>query len=134
MSGEEQRGKEERAALDISMYCLGFALVPFLISAFSEEFGRCPVFVWCTIVFTVTYVVQATASNIQTVIAARFICGAFGLTGSHCIPEPNRQTLPSCADVCRPLPICLGKVCRRLLDRAVQSPVDLPSADLDLSP
>ncbi|KAF8123814.1 hypothetical protein K438DRAFT_2003179 [Mycena galopus ATCC 62051] len=25
-------------------------------------------------------------------------------------------------------------VCRRLLNRAVQSPVDLPSADLDLSP
>jgi hypothetical protein len=48
------------------------------------------------------YVVQATANNIQTVIAARFICGAFGSTGStmvggtvadvwapaECIPSP----------------------------------------------
>jgi hypothetical protein len=28
------------------------------------------------------YVVQATANNIQTVIAARFVCGAFGSTGA----------------------------------------------------
>ncbi|KAJ7930408.1 MFS general substrate transporter [Mycena leptocephala] len=73
---------EEQAALGISMFCLGFALVPLLTSAFSEEFGRRPLFVVCTIVFTAMYVVQATANNIQTVIAARFICGAFGSTGS----------------------------------------------------
>jgi predicted MFS family arabinose efflux permease len=93
---------EEQAALGISMFCLGFALVPLLTSAFSEEFGRRPLFVICTIVFTAMYVVQATANNIQTVIAARFICGAFGSTGStmvggtvadvwepaECIPSP----------------------------------------------
>ncbi|KAK7060038.1 MFS general substrate transporter [Favolaschia claudopus] len=73
---------EMEAALGIAMFCLGFALVPLLTSAFSEEFGRRPLFVVCTIVFTAMYVVQATANNIQTVIAARFICGAFGSTGS----------------------------------------------------
>ncbi|KAK6980904.1 MFS general substrate transporter [Favolaschia claudopus] len=73
---------EMEAALGIAMFCLGFALVPLITSAFSEEFGRRPLFVVCTIVFTAMYVVQATANNIQTVIAARFICGAFGSTGS----------------------------------------------------
>ncbi|KAJ6530057.1 MFS general substrate transporter [Mycena vulgaris] len=73
---------QEQAALGISMFCLGFALVPLLTSAFSEEFGRRPLYVVCTIVFTAMYIVQATAMNIQTVIAARFICGAFGSTGA----------------------------------------------------
>lgn len=73
---------QEQAALGISMFCLGFALVPLLTSAFSEEFGRRPLYVVCTIVFTAMYVVQASAKNIQTVIAARFICGAFGSTGA----------------------------------------------------
>ncbi|KAJ7812625.1 MFS general substrate transporter [Mycena olivaceomarginata] len=75
----ELRCTEEQAALGISMFCLGFALVPLLTSAFSEEFGRRPLYVVCTIVFTAMYVVQATANNIQTVIAARFVCGARGL-------------------------------------------------------
>ncbi|KAJ7223281.1 MFS general substrate transporter [Mycena pura] len=65
----ELRCTEEQAALGISTFCLGFALVPLLTSAFSEEFGRRPLYV-------------ATANNIQTVIAARFICGAFGSTGA----------------------------------------------------
>ncbi|KAF7344296.1 MFS general substrate transporter [Mycena venus] len=78
----ELRCTQEQAALGISMFCVGFAIVPLFTSAFSEEFGRRPLFVICTIVFTAMYVVQATANNIQTVIAARFICGAFGSTGS----------------------------------------------------
>ncbi|KAJ7505983.1 MFS general substrate transporter [Mycena galericulata] len=78
----ELRCTEEQADLGISMFCLGFALVPLLTSAFSEEFGRRPLFIVCTIVFTAMYVVQATANNIETVLAARFICGAFGSTGS----------------------------------------------------
>ncbi|KAJ7813897.1 MFS general substrate transporter [Mycena olivaceomarginata] len=78
----ELRCNEEQAALGISMFCLGFALVPLLTSAFSEEFGRRPLYVVCTIVFTAMYVVQATANSIQTVIAARFVCGAFGSTGA----------------------------------------------------
>lgn len=72
----------EQAALGISMFCLGFALIPLFTSAFSEEFGRRPLYVVCTIVFTAMYIVEATAKNIQTVIAARFICGAFGSTGA----------------------------------------------------
>ncbi|KAK7458023.1 hypothetical protein VKT23_009931 [Stygiomarasmius scandens] len=73
---------EEQAALGISMFCLGFALIPLWTSAFSEELGRRPLFIVCTTVFTAMYIVQATAKNIQTVIAARFICGAFGSTGA----------------------------------------------------
>ncbi|KAJ7466776.1 MFS general substrate transporter [Mycena galericulata] len=92
---------EEQAALGTSMFCLGFALVPLLTSAFSEEFGRRPLYVVCTIVFTAMYVVQATASNIQTVIAARFICGAFGSTGATLVGgtvadvwEPAKRGVP----------------------------------------
>ncbi|KAJ7607992.1 MFS general substrate transporter [Mycena polygramma] len=92
---------EEQAALGISMFCLGFALVPLLTSAFSEEFGRRPLYVVCTIVFTAMYVVQASAQNIQTVIAARFICGAFGSTGATMVGgtvadvwEPAKRGVP----------------------------------------
>ncbi|KAJ7151245.1 MFS general substrate transporter [Mycena filopes] len=92
---------EEQAALGISIFCLGFGLVPLLTSAFSEEFGRRPLYVLCTIGFTAMYVVQATATNIHTVIAARFLSGAFGSTGSTMVGgtvadiwEPSRRGLP----------------------------------------
>ncbi|KAJ7773794.1 MFS general substrate transporter [Mycena metata] len=92
---------QEQAALGISMFCLGFALVPLLTSAFSEEFGRRPLYVVCTIGFTAMYIVQAKATNIQTVIAARFLSGAFGSTGSTMVGgtvadiwEPARRGLP----------------------------------------
>ncbi|KAJ7722401.1 MFS general substrate transporter [Mycena metata] len=91
----------EQAALGISTFCLGFGLVPLLTSSFSEEFGRRPLYVVCIIGFTAMYVVQAKASNIQTVIAARFLSGAFGSTGGSMVSgtvadiwEPARRGLP----------------------------------------
>jgi predicted MFS family arabinose efflux permease len=50
---QELRCTEEQAALGISMLCLGFVVVP-LTSAFSEEFGRRPLYVICIVVFTAT--------------------------------------------------------------------------------
>ncbi|KAJ7723805.1 MFS general substrate transporter [Mycena metata] len=97
----ELRCSHEQAALGISMFCLGFGLVPLLTSAFSEEFGRRPLYVVCIVGFTAMYVVQAKATNIQTVIAARFLSGAFGSTGGTMVSgtvadiwEPARRGLP----------------------------------------
>ncbi|KAF8179306.1 hypothetical protein K438DRAFT_1977372 [Mycena galopus ATCC 62051] len=49
-------------------------------------------------------------------------------------PSPRPRTRPRIRNVCRALPIRLGKVYRGLLDRAEQSSVDLSSTELDLLP
>ncbi|KAF8548850.1 MFS general substrate transporter [Imleria badia] len=53
------------ATVGLSVYPIGFGVVPLFTSSLSEEFGRFPL-----------------APNIQTVIVARFLSGSFGSTGA----------------------------------------------------
>ncbi|KAJ3477006.1 hypothetical protein NLI96_g10762 [Meripilus lineatus] len=73
---------EFQATLGLSTYCLGFAIVPLVSASFSEEFGRHPLYIGSAIGFALMYLMIALAKNIQTVIIARFLAGAFGSTGS----------------------------------------------------
>lgn len=100
---------EFQATLGLSAYTIGIAVVPMMIAAFSEEFGRWPLFFWSTTAFELTFIMIAMcvyfisdfisvwlaerswtgflvivfrAPNIQTVIAGRFLQGCFAATGA----------------------------------------------------
>ncbi|OJA21192.1 hypothetical protein AZE42_01354 [Rhizopogon vesiculosus] len=71
-----------QATIGLSMYALGIGLAPLVTSSFSEEFGRLLFYIISTFMFMLTEVMIALAPNIQIVIVARFLGGAFGSTGS----------------------------------------------------
>ncbi|CAL1715271.1 unnamed protein product [Somion occarium] len=73
---------EFQATIGLSLYCLGFAVVPLVSASFSEEFGRQPLYIASTIGFALMHLMIALSQNIQTVQIARFLSGAFGSTGS----------------------------------------------------
>ncbi|KAF8836966.1 MFS general substrate transporter [Paxillus ammoniavirescens] len=70
------------ATVGLSLYPLGFSLVPLLTSSLSEEFGRFRLYIISSLLFMLTHVMIALAPNIQTVIIARLLGGAFGSTGA----------------------------------------------------
>ncbi|THH29519.1 hypothetical protein EUX98_g4679 [Antrodiella citrinella] len=71
-----------KATIGLSTYTLGFAIVPLIAASFSEEFGRHPLYVVTIVCFALMHLMVALAKNIQTVLIARFLAGAFGSTGS----------------------------------------------------
>lgn len=93
---------EFQATIGLSVFTLGFGVVPLVTSSFSEEFGRLPLYIVSGIGFFLMFpmialyvrlhysMVIAThlhfffirAKNIQTVIVARFLQGAFGSTAA----------------------------------------------------
>ncbi|CCM02601.1 uncharacterized protein FIBRA_04704 [Fibroporia radiculosa] len=73
---------EFQATLGISLYALGFGIVPLVTASFSEEFGRQPLYFFSGIGFFLFTVAAALGKNIQTVLIVRFLAGAFGSTGS----------------------------------------------------
>jgi predicted MFS family arabinose efflux permease len=70
------------ATVGLSVYPIGFGVVPLFTSSLSEEFGRFPLYIVSTFFFMLTHVMMALAPNIQTVIVARFLSGSFGSTGA----------------------------------------------------
>ncbi|KAG9309878.1 major facilitator superfamily domain-containing protein [Chiua virens] len=70
------------ATVGLSVYPIGFALVPLFTSSLSEEFGRFRLYIVTIFLFMLTHVMTALAPNIQTVIVARFLSGSFGSTGA----------------------------------------------------
>lgn len=87
---------EFQATIGLSLYALGFGVFPLVTASFSEEIGRQPLyymsatgvlFMYLVIAMWVsrspmsrTLLSSARAHNIQTVLIARFIQGAFGST------------------------------------------------------
>ncbi|OJT03339.1 hypothetical protein TRAPUB_6117 [Trametes pubescens] len=71
-----------QATIGLSMYTLGFAIVPLVSASFSEEFGRQPLYFFSGVGCLLMHLMIALAPNIQTVIVGRFLAGAFGSTGS----------------------------------------------------
>ncbi|TBU30598.1 MFS general substrate transporter [Dichomitus squalens] len=71
-----------QATVGLSTYTLGFAVLPLVTTSFSEEFGRQPLYVVSAIGCLLMHLMAALAQNIQTVIVARFLAGAFGSTSS----------------------------------------------------
>ncbi|KJA28007.1 hypothetical protein HYPSUDRAFT_51464 [Hypholoma sublateritium FD-334 SS-4] len=73
---------EFQATIGLSVYALGFGIIPLVTASFSEEFGRLPLYIGSGIGFLLMYMMIALAPNIQTVLIARFIQGACGSTGA----------------------------------------------------
>ncbi|THY36518.1 MFS general substrate transporter [Aureobasidium pullulans] len=67
------------AAFVVSVYLLGFAVGPLLISPLSEIYGRRPVYVVCNVGFIVFTVACAVASSMSQLIVFRFLAGCFGV-------------------------------------------------------
>lgn len=63
-----------------------FAVVPLFLGPLSEFVGRNPIYLGCYAFFTVWFIPLALAQNIQTVLVARFLSGAFGAAGTTIIP------------------------------------------------
>ncbi|KAH7908593.1 MFS general substrate transporter [Hygrophoropsis aurantiaca] len=92
---------EFEATVALSLYALGFSIVPLFTSSFSEEFGRMPLYIGSSFMFMLTEVMIALAPNIQTVMIARALGGAFGSTGATLVGgtiadiwEPHNRGLP----------------------------------------
>ncbi|KAF4570112.1 hypothetical protein EYR36_009918 [Pleurotus pulmonarius] len=73
---------EFQATVGLSVYPLGFGIVPLVTASWSEEFGRIPLYMGSAVGFSSMLLAIALAKNIQTVIIARFLLGAFGSTGA----------------------------------------------------
>ncbi|KAF5385771.1 hypothetical protein D9615_002204 [Tricholomella constricta] len=71
-----------QANIGLSVYALGFGIVPLVTASFSEEFGRKPLYIGSCLGFFLMYIMVALSKNIQTVIVARFLQGVFGSTGA----------------------------------------------------
>ncbi|KAF8966270.1 major facilitator superfamily domain-containing protein [Flammula alnicola] len=89
------------ATLGLSLYCLGFGIVPLFTSALSEEFGRKPLYYVSVAGFVLMHLMAALSPNIQVVVVARFLQGAFGSTGATMVAgtiadvwSPKRRGLP----------------------------------------
>ncbi|THZ04942.1 MFS general substrate transporter [Aureobasidium pullulans] len=67
------------AAFVVSVYLLGFAVGPLLISPLSEIYGRRPVYMVCNVGFIVFTVACAVASSMSQLIVFRFLAGCFGV-------------------------------------------------------
>ncbi|TFY78557.1 hypothetical protein EWM64_g5454 [Hericium alpestre] len=92
---------EFQATIGLSVYPLGFGIVPLLTASLSEEFGRRYLYLVSAFGFMMFQLMTALSGNIQTVILARFLAGAFGSTGSTMVGgsiadiwQPHERGLP----------------------------------------
>ncbi|KAG1738888.1 major facilitator superfamily domain-containing protein [Suillus paluster] len=71
-----------QATVGLSMWSIGFGMVPLITSSFTEEFGRLNIYIVSSFGFMLTEIMVALSPNIQTVILGRLLGGAFGSTGA----------------------------------------------------
>ena len=67
------------AAFVVSVFLLGFAVGPLLISPLSEIYGRRPVYIVCNVGFIIFTVACAVAHSMPQLIVFRFLAGCFGV-------------------------------------------------------
>ncbi|KAF8624022.1 hypothetical protein AX17_007228 [Amanita inopinata Kibby_2008] len=76
--GRELHSSDEANISGLSVFALGFGLIPLVSASFSEEFGRKPLYIFSSAGFALMYLMVALAKNIETVVVGRFLQGAFG--------------------------------------------------------
>ncbi|KAI7536006.1 MFS general substrate transporter [Hortaea werneckii] len=72
-------GSTTLAEFVVSIYILGFAIGPLLISPMSEMYGRIPVYIVCNVMFEIFTVACAVSSSLNQLIVFRFFAGCFGV-------------------------------------------------------
>ncbi|KAG1807052.1 MFS general substrate transporter [Suillus subaureus] len=90
-----------QATVGLSLYVIGFGIVPLITSSFSEECGRRPLYIVSSVLFMLAEVMNGLAPNIQVVIVSRTLQGVFGSTGSSLVGgsiadiwQPHERGLP----------------------------------------
>ncbi|KAF9554963.1 MFS general substrate transporter [Agrocybe pediades] len=90
-----------QATMGLSLYCLGFGILPLITSSSSEEFGRQPLYYISVFGFLLMHLMTALSPNIQSVLVARFLQGSFGSTGATMVAgtvadiwAPSERGLP----------------------------------------
>lgn len=85
----------------ISFFTFAVAIFPTILAPLGEQFGRRPVYVITFALFFLSFIPNALAQNIQTVLISRFICGAMGSAGSTMVGgtlsdiwEPEERQVP----------------------------------------
>ncbi|KAF8320058.1 drug transporter [Clavulina sp. PMI_390] len=73
---------EFQATLSLALYPLGFALTPLILAPLSEEWGRRPIYLASSFLFTMLFLPIALATDIHAVMGLRFLQGAAASTGS----------------------------------------------------
>lgn len=68
------------AAFVVSVFLLGFAVGPLLISPLSEIYGRRPVYMVCNVGFLIFTVACAVAKSMPQLIVFRFLSECFGVS------------------------------------------------------
>ncbi|KAF9078029.1 major facilitator superfamily domain-containing protein [Rhodocollybia butyracea] len=86
---------EFQATIGLSLYALGFGVVPLVSASFSEEVGRQPLYYISAIGVMLMFLLIALAQNIQTVLIARFIQGGFGSTWATMVGGTIADIWPS---------------------------------------
>jgi multidrug resistance protein len=66
------------SAFVLSIYVLGYAFGPLLISPLSEQYGRLPLYHMCNMLFTVCTFVCGRANSLGTLAVFRFLAGVGG--------------------------------------------------------
>lgn len=74
-----------QATLGLSLYAIGFGIIPLVSSSFSEECGRRPVYIMSSAMFFLAQIMNALAPNIHTVVVSRALQGVFGACGAALI-------------------------------------------------
>ncbi|KAI7369807.1 hypothetical protein KC336_g20977, partial [Hortaea werneckii] len=72
-------GSTTLAEFVVSIYVLGFAVGPLLISPMSEMYGRIPVYIVCNIMFEIFTIACAVSTSLTQLIVFRFFAGCFGV-------------------------------------------------------
>lgn len=65
--------------LTISPDILGFAMGPLVIAPLSEMYGRVPIYNVCNVAFVAFTIACALATDMNMLIAFRFLAGCFGI-------------------------------------------------------
>lgn len=90
-----------QATVAYCLYSLGFGIVPLFTSSLSEEVGRRPIYLVSAFLGAMCNVLAALSNNIQTIMVARVLGGAFASTGAILVGgtiadiwEPHERGLP----------------------------------------
>lgn len=75
---EFHNGNQSLAAFVVSVYVLGFALGPMVLAPLSEMYGRWSLYLLCDVIHIAFTVACAKAPSLGSLIAFRFLAGAFG--------------------------------------------------------
>jgi multidrug resistance protein len=75
------------SAFVLSIYVLGYAFGPLLISPLSEQYGRLPLYHACNVLFTVCTAACGRANNLGTLAILRFLAGVGGSSVFALVPS-----------------------------------------------